>query len=59
MDGLNFSNFDLGLLTLAAAILSYFALLLYKSYLFEVSFRHIYLGGTFISFLFSCLQLVI
>ena len=59
VDGLNFSNFDLGLLTLAAAILSYFALLLYKSYLFEVSFRHIYLGGTFISFLFSCLQLVI
>ena len=39
--GLDFSNFDLGLLTLAGAILSYFALVLYKKYLFETSWRKV------------------
>lgn len=39
--GLDFSNFDLGLLTLAGAILSYFALVLYKNYLFETSWRKV------------------
>jgi MFS family permease len=57
--GLGFSNFDIGLLTLAGAILSYFALVVYKRYLFDVSWRLVYLFSTFISFVFTCLQLVL
>ena len=41
VEGLHFSNFDLGLLTLAGAVLSYFALVLYKNYLFDTSWRKV------------------
>jgi len=57
--GLGFSNFYLGLLTLAGAILSYFALVLYKRYLFHTSWRLVYLFATSVSFIFSLLQLVL
>jgi hypothetical protein len=57
--GLDFTNFDIGLLTVAGTVLSYVALVIYKNYLFETSWRKIYLGATFISFMFSCLQLVL
>ena len=59
VDGLDFSNFFLGLLTVGAAILSYTALVLYKKYLFNVSWRYIYLGGTALSAVFSILQLIL
>ena len=59
VDGLDFSNFFLGLLTVGAAVLSYTALVIYKRYLFHVSWRYIYLGGTALSALFSILQLIL
>ena len=57
--GLGFSNFDIGLLTLAGAILSYVALIIYKRYMFNTSWRKVYIGTTFILVVFSCLQLVL
>ena len=57
--GLGFSNFDIGLLTLAGALLSYVALIVYKKYLFDVSWRKIYIFTAAVSFVFSCLQLVL
>ena len=57
--GLNFTNFDIGLLTLAGAVLSYIALVVYKRYLFDVSWRKVYLFTTAVSLFFSCLQLVL
>ncbi len=57
--GLGFSNFDLGLLGLAGAVLSYIALVVYKRYLFDVSWRRVYLFTTAVSLFFSCLQLVL
>lgn len=57
--GLGFSNFDIGLLTLAGALLSYVALIIYKRYLFDTSWRKIYIGTTLILLTFSCLQLVL
>ena len=57
--GLNFSNFDIGLLTLAGAVLSYVALIIYKRYMFDTSWRKIYIGTTFVCVTFSCLQLVL
>ena len=57
--GLGFTNFDLGLLTLAGSILSYIALVVYKRYLFDVSWRKIYIFATTFSFVFTCLQLVL
>ena len=57
--GLGFSNFDIGLLTLSGAILSYVALVVYKRYLFDVSWRLVYLFATTFSFVFTCLQLVL
>jgi len=57
--GLNFTNFDIGLLTLAGAVLSYIALVVYKRYLFDVSWRKVYLFTTGVSLFFSCLQLVL
>jgi hypothetical protein len=53
VEGLHFSNFDLGLLTLAGAVLSYFALVLYKNYLFDTSWRKVILVGSCIAF-FLC-----
>lgn len=59
VDGLGFSNFEIGLLTLSAAILSYIALLIYRHCLFQTSWRYVYIGATTTAFLFSCLQLIL
>lgn len=59
VSGLGFSNFSLGLLTLAGAILSYLGIVIYKKYLFNTSWRHIYIGTTFVSAFFSCFQLIL
>eukprot|EP00605_Chrysophyceae_sp_TOSAG23-4_P002457 GSChrysophyteH1.ASY1.ANO1.2716.1 assembled CDS len=59
VSGLDFSNFDIGLLTLAGAVLSYIALVVYKRYLFDVSWRRVYLFSSGVGLLFACLQLVL
>ena len=59
VNGLEFSNFDIGLLALAGTILSYFALVVYKKYLFNSSWRLIYVVATGVAFFFTILQLVL
>lgn len=59
VDGLNFSNFDIGLLGIVGAILSYMGIILYKKYLFNASWRHVYILSTMLSAFFSSMQLVL
>lgn len=59
VDGLGFSEFELGMLTLTGTVLSFAGIVVYKKYLFEVSWRSIYLFTSFVAFLFSGLQLML
>lgn len=59
VDGLGFSNLEIGMLTLFAAVMMYLALTIYRHYLFHTSWRVVYIGATTTAFLFSCLQLVL
>ena len=57
--GLGFTNFYLGLLTIVGSVISYFALVFYRYFLFDTPWRKIYLFTGFIGFVFSCLQLIL
>lgn len=59
VEGLNFSNFDLGILTIGGAVLSYLGIVVYTKYLFNSSWRWVYVWTTVISAIFSCLQLIL
>lgn len=59
VEGLDFSNFDLGILTIGGAVLSYFGIVVYTKYLFNSSWRWVYVWTTVISAIFSCLQLIL
>jgi MFS family permease len=59
VDGLNFSEFELGMLTLTGTILSFAGIVVYKKYLFNVSWRFIYLFTSCVAFIFSGLQLML
>jgi MFS family permease len=59
VSGLGFSNFDLGMLTLAATILSYVGIVVYKKFLFDASWRLIYVETTVMSSIFTLFQLVL
>jgi hypothetical protein len=59
VDGLGFSNFDIGLLGIGGAILSYVGIIVYRKYLFESSWRFIYVITTMLSALFSGFQLIL
>jgi hypothetical protein len=59
VEGLNFSNFDIGVLAIAGTVLSYIGIVIYKKYLFESSWRLIYVGTTVVSAVFSGLQLIL
>lgn len=59
VDGLGFSNFYLGILEIAGAILSYIGIVIYSKYCFHTSWRLVYVGTTIVSALFSGLQLLL
>ena len=59
VNGLDFSEFELGMLTLTGTILSFLGIVVYKRYLFNVSWRYIYIFTAVVSFLFSGLQLML
>ena len=57
--GLGFSNFALAMLTLLGNLLAYLALVCYKKYFFETSWRKIYLWCTALYLFFTSLQYVL
>jgi len=59
VNGLGFSNFALGLLTLCGTILSWLAIVVYKRFFFDSSWRMVYLLCTLLYLVFTGLQLVL
>ena len=59
VEGLNFSNFDLGILSIGGAVLSYVGIVMYSKWLFNSSWRWVYVWTTVVSAVFSCLQLIL
>eukprot|EP01034_Spumella_vulgaris_P023197 gene23197-29392_t len=59
INGLGFSNFDLGLLVLSGTVFSYTALNIYKAYLFNTSWHHVFIFATTCMALFTCMQLIL
>lgn len=59
VEGLEFSNFDIGILMIVGAVLSYVGILVYKHFLFQSSWRLVYVGTTIVSAIFSCFQLML
>jgi len=59
INGLSFTEFEIGMLTLFATVLSYFALVVYRKFLFNTSWRVIYIGATLVAFLFTGLQFIL
>jgi len=59
LKGLNFTSFELGMLGVIAAVMSFLALLVYRSFFFHMNFRVIYVICTVLNVLFSGLQLLL
>jgi len=59
VDGLGFSNFDIGLLVLSGTVFAYVAIVVYRKFLFEMSWHTLYIGSTAISALFNIFLLVL
>ena len=59
VDGLNFSNFALGLLTIIGSILSFLAVIIYKRYFFNSNWRNVYILCTIFYQVFSALQFIL
>ena len=57
--GLEFTDFDLGLIGIASATFGWLGLIIYKEFFFNTSWRRIYIGTTLIGLVFSLLQLVL
>ena len=59
LDGLHFTDFEYGMLTVIGTVLSWIGLNVYKWYFFETSWRSIYLYTTLLGTVFSLLQIVL
>jgi MFS family permease len=59
VEGLGFDNFDLGLITIIAAVFSWIALYVYRTYFFGVNWQLIYYCTTFLNFILSAMQLLL
>jgi len=57
--GLNFSAFEMGMLNLVGAIMTFAGLIVFKKLLFNTSWRYIYVITTLLGLLFSVLQLLL
>lgn len=57
--GLNFTDFDLGLLKLTSAILYFLGIVVFKLYLFDMSWRKVFICTTFVGILFSIAQVIL
>ena len=57
--GLGFTDFELGMLTVATACLFWLGMIVYKAFFFNSSWRNIYIATTLLNFLFSIGQIVL
>ncbi len=57
--GLGFSDFELGMLTVASAAMSWIGLIVYKQFFFQSSWRDIYIYTTILGAIFSLLQILL
>lgn len=54
--GLEFKNFDLGLISVMSAVLYMIGLIIFKKFLFQTSWRMIYIYTSTVGAVFSVLQ---
>ena len=59
LDGLGFTDFEYGMLTVVGTILTWLGMIIYKAFFFETSWRWIYIYTTIIVAFFSALQIVL
>ena len=59
MEGLNFNDYQIGLLAISGAVMTYLGLLAYRIFLFNTSWQLIYIWTTIIVFIFAILQLLL
>lgn len=59
VEGLDFSSWNLGILTISASVMTWLGLLAYKRYFFQTSWRLIYIGTTCLGVIFSLMQLLL
>jgi len=59
VEGLEFSNFQLGLLSISSAVMTFLGLACYKRFFFKTSWRMIYVGTTVLGLFFSIMQLLL
>ncbi|CAN0040329.1 unnamed protein product [Heterosigma akashiwo] len=59
IDGLNFSDFSIGVISVTGSVVSWLGLVVYKKFFFNTNWRGIYLWTTLITMFFSVLQLVL
>ena len=55
-DGLNFSNWDVGVLTFIGSLMSVAGLYMYEHFFFQSAWRFLYIWTTFVSACFSMMQ---
>lgn len=56
VEGLDFSDFELGILSIAGAVLFWFGMFIFKMFFFSSSWRYIYLFTSLVNFVFSIAQ---
>jgi len=59
VEGLEFSDFELGLLTVSGALLYWVGMMVFKLFLFDSGWRNIYLFTSLVNFVFSIGQVVL
>lgn len=57
--GLGFSDFEIGMLTVASAVLFWLGMVAYKMLFFDTSWRYIYIYTTILVAIFSLLQIIL
>lgn len=59
VDGLNFTDFELGIITIMGAVTTYLGMLTFKHLLFDASWRYVYYFTTIVNFVFSLAQVLL
>ena len=59
IDGLGFTDFEYGMLTVVGTVLTWIGMVIYKEFFFETSWRNIYIYTTIIVAFFSLLQIIL
>lgn len=59
LDGLQFTVFDIGLISIFAALAGWLGILFYKEFFFHTNWRYIFIATSLLSSFFSMLQLIL